>query len=358
MLKKWFGKGADNATQSQEATSAEDSLAPEEPQGTGDAPQQERLQPSSEETREDKELSGWKRFTTGLTKTRKNLKTLFSFRKALDDDYLDEIESELYSADFGPETVHVLMNGEDGVRAAWKRREISEPGHVRDYLKQILRKMLTQRDNRLNQATTGPTVVLVAGVNGTGKTTSIAKLAKSFHDAGHKVVLGAADTFRAAAVEQLTIWSERIGGEIVTGKPNADPASVAYGAAAGALEQKADYLIIDTAGRLHTQKNLMQQLGKIRNVLAKQVNEAPHECLLVLDATTGQNALNQATLFGQQIDITGLVLSKLDGTAKGGIVVAINNSLDIPVKFIGLGEQVEDLEPFDADRFVDALFES
>ncbi len=340
MLKKWFGKSKSKDTP-ENAESARSEAAP-----TGEAV--DEVEATS---------SRWKRFTAGLAKTRKSLKTLFNFRRTLDEDFLDELEAELYQTDFGPEVVDDLMNGENGVRNAWKRKDILEVGDVRSYLKDLLRRMLTERDNALLHASTPPTVILVSGVNGAGKTTSIAKLARNLHDAGNKVILAAADTFRAAAVEQLTIWSERIGVECVTGKPEADPASVAFRGAQRAVEENADYLIVDTAGRLHTQKNLMRELAKIRDVLAKKIENAPHEALLVLDATNGQNALSQAAFFQQEIQITGLVLAKLDGTAKGGIVVAINNKLSIPVKFVGVGEQMTDMEAFDPDGFVEALFE-
>ncbi len=328
MLKKWFGK-------SKEPAEAAAGLEEEPAEGS----------------------SRWARFAAGLAKTKKNLRTLFSLRRALDSEYLDDLEAELYATDFGPEVVSHLMDSEDGVRAAWKRKDIAKSEDVRGYLKTLLRQMLEKRDNALLHAPQAPTVILVSGVNGAGKTTSIAKLAKNLHDAGNKVVLAAADTFRAAAVEQLMIWSERIGVECVSGKAEADPASVAYRGAETALQEGADYLIVDTAGRLHTQKNLMRELAKIRDVLAKKIEGAPHEALLVLDATNGQNALSQARFFQEEIHITGLILAKLDGTAKGGIVIAINNKLNIPVKFVGLGEQVTDMEVFDSDQFVDALFE-
>jgi fused signal recognition particle receptor len=200
-----------------------------------------------------------------------------------------------------------------------------------------------------------PTVILVAGINGAGKTTSVAKLAHHFQQEGRKVVLAAADTFRAAAVEQLTIWADRIGVDLVTGS-GSDPAAVVYDACDAAKARQADVLLVDTAGRLHTQDNLMRELTKIRNVVGKKLPGAPHEVLLVLDATTGQNAINQARAFLEAIDVTGIFLAKLDGTAKGGIVVAIRNEVNLPVKFIGLGETYEDIEPFEPERFVEALF--
>ncbi|MCG8618659.1 MAG: signal recognition particle-docking protein FtsY, partial [Desulfobacterales bacterium] len=202
----------------------------------------------------------------------------------------------------------------------------------------------------------GPTVLLVAGINGAGKTTSIAKIAKALTDEGRSVMLAAGDTFRAAAVEQLTVWSERLGVEIVRGKQGGDPAAVAFDACDAAKRRGVDVLLVDTAGRLHTQEHLMRQLTKIRDVCGKQIPGAPHEVMLVMDATTGQNAIQQAKLFKEAIDVTGLFLSKLDGTAKGGMVVAIREQLDIPVKFIGVGETPDDVEPFDPDRFVEAMF--
>ena len=206
-------------------------------------------------------------------------------------------------------------------------------------------------------AESGPTVIIVVGVNGAGKTTSIAKLTNLFVSQGKKVVLGAGDTFRAAAVEQLTIWSERLGAEIVTGASGSDPASVAHRAVARSLELGADICILDTAGRLQTQSNLMDELTKIRRVAAKQIPEAPHEVLLVLDATAGQNGISQARGFSEAVECTGIVLAKLDGTAKGGVIIPIRQQFDLPVKYIGVGEQPQDLAEFQSDKFVEALFE-
>lgn len=350
MFKKWFGKG-------------EKQEAPKE-EGPGEDPPQEdrqREEPRGEETAASEPPERSKPrgslFSRALAKTRKGLKSIFTLRRALDEGVVNEIEAELYAADFGPEAVGQLLNGPDGIRAAWKERKIEHADQVRDFLKVRLKQMLKKRPNQLVTAPTPPTVILVSGVNGTGKTTSIAKLSGLLRKGGSSVVLAACDTFRAAAVEQLTIWSRRLEVEIVTGAPGADPASVAYRSAEAALEKKADYLIVDTAGRLHTQKNLMRELGKIRTVLSKKIPGSPHECLLVLDATTGQNALSQAKAFQDEVQVTGIILAKLDGTAKGGIVVTIWNRLDIPVKLIGVGETIEDIEVFDPDQFVEALFE-
>jgi fused signal recognition particle receptor len=230
-------------------------------------------------------------------------------------------------------------------------------GDVIAALKKKLKVLLAQPDEPIRWAASGPTVIMVCGVNGSGKTTSIAKLAQLFTSQRKRVVLGAADTFRAAAVEQLTIWAGRVGVPIVTGPPKSDPASVAHRAVAQARESGADVCIIDTAGRLQNQQNLMQELTKIRRVIAKQIPDAPHEVLLVLDATTGQHGISQAKGFTEAVECTGLVLAKLDGTAKGGVVVPIRQQVGLPVKFIGVGEQLDDLEPFDANSFVEALFE-
>jgi fused signal recognition particle receptor len=372
MFGKWFGKKKEESTEQKPPAPLQDPTGPPA-QPTSPAqpvppavarvlPAEARVEPVSPQVppvspEEEAKPSRWSLFARALEKTRKGLKSLFTFRRALDEEFLGEIEAELFAADFGPEMVDRLLHGPDGVRAAWKDKRISQAEEVREFLKTELKKILERRQAAIHVAPAPPTVILVAGVNGTGKTTSVAKLSKWFKDQGKTVILAAADTFRAAAVEQLTIWSQRLGVEIVTGSHGADPASVAYRGAEAALEHKADVLIVDTAGRLHTQKNLMRELSKIRTVLAKKVPGSPHECLLVLDATTGQNAINQAKTFQEEIQVTGIILAKLDGTAKGGIVVTINNILDIPVKFIGVGERLQDLESFSVEKFVDALFE-
>jgi fused signal recognition particle receptor len=258
----------------------------------------------------------------------------------------------LIQADIG---VKGTMRIIDDLKTASDAGLIEKGEEVIDFLKAELKKYWPEADRQVHFAESGPTVILVAGINGAGKTTSIAKLAYQFHRNGKKVVLAAADTFRAAAVEQLTIWADRIGCDIVKGTAK-DPASVAYDACEAALSRHADVLLVDTAGRLHTQDNLMRELTKIRDVVARKLPGAPHEVLLVLDATTGQNAIQQAKAFLAAIDVTGIFLAKLDGTAKGGIVVAIRNEIDLPVKFVGLGETYEDVEPFDPDSFVEALF--
>ena len=243
------------------------------------------------------------------------------------------------------------------IRVAWKSKEIEDTPGVYDFLKEDLKKNLRNGDSALRVASASPTVIMVAGVNGVGKTTSIAKLANLFVKQGKKVMLAAGDTFRAAATEQLDIWSKRIGADIVKHQAGADPAAVTFDALEASLSRGIDVLIVDTAGRLHTHENLMNELSKIKRVISKKIENAPHEVLMVLDATTGQNAISQAKLFKRAVDITGIFLAKLDGTAKGGVILGMRKEVDIPVKYVGLGEGVDDIQEFDADKFVDALFD-
>jgi fused signal recognition particle receptor len=288
-----------------------------------------------------------------LSKTREafsGIASLFGLRGRVDRQFLAQLEEKLYLADVGPAVPQIV----DRVRQAFLDKEIT--GEVMEFVKHEIRSHLTGLDGDLHWAESGPTVIMVVGVNGSGKTTSIAKLARLFQNQGKKVMLAAGDTFRAAAVEQLTIWSHRLGCEIIKGQQGADPASVAHDAVSAALARKADVLIIDTAGRLHTQDHLMRELEKIRRVIQRQIPQAPHETLLILDATTGQNAIQQAQQFQKVVKCTGIVLTKLDGTAKGGAILSIKMKLNLPVKFIGTGEKLEDLEAFSADAFVDGLF--
>jgi fused signal recognition particle receptor len=227
---------------------------------------------------------------------------------------------------------------------------------VIEHLKTVITEMWPETDRRLHFVERGPTVILVAGINGSGKTTSIAKLAQLLTSQGKKVIVAAGDTYRAAAVQQLTVWAERLGVQIVKHQQGADPGAVAYDACEAAVARGADVLLVDTAGRLHTQDNLMRELGKIQKVVQKKIPGAPHEVLLVLDATIGQNAVIQARQFSEHVDVSGIVLAKLDGSAKGGIVIGIRDQLNVPVKFVGLGETAEDIEAFDPRTFVDALF--
>ncbi len=296
-----------------------------------------------------------KKLLSGLARTRekfvKSLRGLLAGRK-LDAALLDDLEAMLIQADFG---VASTMKICEDLQAAYTEKRVEKGDDVIDFLKAELVKYWPPSDRTVHFAPSPPTVILVAGINGTGKTTSVAKLAYRFKADGKKVCLAAADTFRAAAVEQLSIWADRIGVDIIT-PTGKDPAAVVFDACDAAIARQADILLVDTAGRMHTQDNLMRELTKIRDVVAKKIPGAPHEVLLVLDATTGQNAIDQARAFATAIDVTGIFLAKLDGTAKGGIVVAIRHEVDLPVKFVGLGETYEDVEPFDPEAFVEALF--
>ena len=289
----------------------------------------------------------------GLSRTRdlfSGLATLFRLRGKVDKDFLTELEKSLYLADVGTAATMEIVSR---VRQAYLDKEVT--GDVEAFVKGLLREQLTTGAD-INYRPVGPTVILVAGVNGAGKTTSIAKLAYRFKQAGKKVLVAAGDTFRAAAVEQLTVWCERIGVDLVKNQQGSDPASVAHDACDRTKARGYDILIVDTAGRLHTQTHLMRELEKIHRVVSKQIDGAPHEVLLVLDGTNGQNAIIQAEQFKKTVQCTGIVLTKLDGTAKGGAIFAIKQKLGLPVKFIGIGEKLEDLEPFDAETYVEALF--
>jgi fused signal recognition particle receptor len=293
----------------------------------------------------------------GLQKTNRLLFTdvrdLFkSEGRLVDEAFLDDLLETLIKTDMGVKAAQQII---DRVRSDFRGRVV----HLVDVLATVkvqLKELMAQPEEPIRLAAEGPTVIMVAGVNGAGKTTSIAKLTQLFRAESKQVVLGAADTFRAAAVEQLTIWAGRLGAEIVKGEQGGDPASVAHRAVARALELKAEVCIIDTAGRLQTQQNLMQELTKIHRVIGKQIPAAPHEVLLVLDATTGQNGISQAKHFTEAVKCTGLVLAKVDGTAKGGVVVAIRQNVGLPVKYLGVGEKAEDLVLFDPDAFVEAMF--
>jgi len=298
------------------------------------------------------------RIKSALSKTAEVLNTdirdLFkSEGRLIDDQFLAELYSALVRTDMGAAPAAEIR---DRIQTEFRGRKV-DMSDVLQRVKETLKELVAQPEVPIQYAESGPTVVMVVGVNGSGKTTSIAKLAKMFKDQGRSVVLGAGDTFRAAAVQQLTVWSERLGVDIVTGDQGKDPASVAHRAVAHALENDLDVCIVDTAGRLQTQVNLMEQLAKIRRVMAKQIPAAPHEVLLVLDATAGQNGISQARGFSEAVSCTGIVLAKLDGSAKGGVIIPIRREFDLPVKFVGVGEKPEDLILFNAERFVDALFE-
>jgi fused signal recognition particle receptor len=296
-------------------------------------------------------------FKRGLSKTAKLLKTdvrdLFKTEgRLIDDAFLDEMRAILFKTDMGYESVEQIVAE---VAKNFRGRVVTLEDVVATW-KAKLGELLAQDAAPIRFAASGPTVIMVCGVNGAGKTTSIAKLAAMLRGDGKRVLLGAGDTFRAAAVQQLTIWADRLGCEIVTGEAGAHPASVAYRAVEQCLQHGMDVCIIDTAGRLQTQKNLMAELTKIQGSIRKLIPEAPHEVLLVLDATTGQNGISQAVNFTQAVDCTGIMLAKLDGTAKGGVVVAIRQQVGLPVKYVGVGEKAEDLALFKPAEFVDALF--
>ena len=302
---------------------------------------------------EQEKIGYFIRLRKRLSRTRKSLSSgfdkAFAGKKKIDDEVLEELEELLITSDIGVQTTMELME-----RLA--KAKVADVSEVKQILKDEIFSILGSQSPVPDKAQTKPHVVLVVGVNGVGKTTTIGKIAASARDSGEKVLIGAADTFRAAAIEQLAIWAERADAEFVRHRSNADPAAVAFDAVAAAEARGCDMVLIDTAGRLHTKVNLMEELKKIKRTVAKQLEGAPHEILLVLDATTGQNALSQAKLFDETLGLTGLALTKLDGTAKGGIVISICGSLKIPLQYIGVGEQIEDLRPFDAEQFIDALF--
>lgn len=292
---------------------------------------------------------------SGLAKTKGVFAGVFDLLRGkgkVDQAFLEELEKRLYLADVGTQATTQIV---ERVRQAFRDKEIT--GEVEAFVQQQLRELLGNEDQGIRWSATRPTVILIAGVNGSGKTTSIAKLAKYLQDQGKKVLLAACDTFRAAAVEQLTVWAQRLGCDLVKQQQGANPAAVAFDACERAKARGYDVLIVDTAGRLHTQTHLMKELEKIHHVVARQIPGAPHEVLLVLDATTGQNALAQAEQFSKSVHCTGIILTKLDGTAKGGAIFAIKQKLGLPVKYVGVGEQLDDLEPFDPEAFVAALFE-
>ncbi len=297
------------------------------------------------------------RLKESLVKTRQafveKIDSLVNRRQSIDEELYDELEEVLVQADVGVPTALELVGK---VRDTVRQRRVSDPAEVKAILKEHIREMLDSSFGELATSIVPPTVIVVVGVNGVGKTTTIGKLAHYYRRAGKKVILGAADTFRAAAIDQLEVWAERTGAEIIRQREGSDPAAVAFDSLQAARARRADVLIIDTAGRLHTKTNLMEELKKISRVVGREMPGAPHEVLLVLDATNGQNALNQARLFGEAVGVTGIVLTKLDGSAKGGIVIAIKKELGIPIKLIGIGEGLEDLRPFDAGEFVEALF--
>ena len=298
------------------------------------------------------------RMKQAVTRTRENLseriEEIVSFRKEIDRETLDDLESTLIAADLGTTTTREVL---DKLREQVDRKQIGNLEELKRLLRQELLAILKSSEKPVRAVETGPEVLLIVGVNGTGKTTTIGKLAAWFRGQGRNVLLCAADTFRAAAIEQLEIWGERTGTEVIKTKPGGDPAAVLFDALQAAKSRGTDYVIVDTAGRLHTKTNLMAELEKMRRTAQRIIPGAPHETLLVMDATTGQNGLQQARQFTQSAGVTGIALTKLDGTAKGGVVVAISRELGIPVRYVGVGEKSGDLLPFDPQSFVDSLFE-
>lgn len=301
-------------------------------------------------------MSFFEKLKKGLAKTKnalfKPFADLFKSLRRIDEDLMEELEEILICADVGAATTEMIL---DRLREEIKEKKLKDSDEVKGALKQIMLEMIGE-GGTINYGK-GITVILIIGVNGVGKTTSIGKIAYSLKKAHKKVVVAAADTFRAAAIDQLQVWTERAGVDLIKHTEGSDPAAVVFDAISAAKKRNADALIIDTAGRLHNKKNLMNELAKIDRVISRELPDSNRETLLVLDSTTGQNAVNQAKEFKNSANITGLILTKLDGTAKGGIVFSIKNELDIPVKFIGVGEQIDDMEIFNAQEFIDALFE-
>lgn len=322
-------------------------------------PEEIKKQPeASAQTAQTPEKPGlFSKLKQGLTKTRQVLTTdineLFVPNKAIDEDLFDELEERLVTADLGIDTTMMMME-----RIRKKAKKLSSAVELKTVLKEELTALFpVPRENAESAISAKPHVIMVVGVNGTGKTTTLGKLAMKFKKQGHKVLIAAADTFRAAAIEQVEIWANRSEAMIVKHKEGADPAAVAYDAVEAAMARNVDIVLVDTAGRLHTQKNLMEELKKIKRSVNKKLPGAPHDVLMVLDATTGQNAISQARLFNEAVNLTQFALTKLDGTAKGGIVAAIAHSMNLPIEYIGVGEKIEDLQDFNAKLFIDALFD-
>ncbi len=351
MALKWLKKKKDSKQESREEIHqpAEKGFEPEEVE--------ESLQPE-ESARPDGEKQGfYRRLRNRLSKTRKvfvsRLDQLLLGKKEIDEELLEELEEILITSDIGLQTAMALI---EEVREKLKRKDLSNPEELKEALQNEILAFLKAPTGLDLTPREKPHVIMVVGVNGVGKTTTIGKLAARYIKDDKRVLLIAADTFRAAAVEQLEIWAERVGADVIRHKGKSDPSAVVYDGIQAARSRDVDMVIIDTAGRLHTKVNLMEELKKIRRTVARQLPNAPHETLLVLDATTGQNAISQAQLFHEALDVTGIALTKLDGTAKGGIVVGICHSLKLPINYIGLGEKIDDLQEFNADAFMKALF--
>ena len=309
------------------------------------------------EKQKDKNL--FQRLRQGLSKTRSGftgrLDRLVLGKKEISDDLLEELEEILFTSDLGVATTQELINL---VQESVARKELKSPESLKVALKEHIRSFLDVPEMEHNRPSPGePLVIMVIGVNGVGKTTTIGKVAHGFKGEGKNVMLVAADTFRAAAIEQLVIWGERVGAEVIKQKDGADPSAVSFDAISSAQSKGTDVVLIDTAGRLHTKVNLMDELKKIQRVVSRKLPGAPHEVWLVLDSTTGQNAISQAEMFNEALGVSGIILTKLDGTAKGGIVIGISNQLGLPIRFIGIGEKIDDLRPFNPPEFINAIFD-
>ena len=349
----WFKKNKD--TNHKKPVTGRETAPAQEASQSQPKTQNHTLLSSLREKDLEKSTGFLNRLKKGLSKTHKVLSTdineLFTGKQKIDDELLDELEELLITSDIGVRTAMDLIQS-----ISKRSSEISGAEQLKMILKEKILEELNAEKSVPPAITTRPHVIMVIGVNGVGKTTTIGKLAAKFTASGKRVIIAAADTFRAAAIEQLGIWAQRAGVEFVKHQEMSDPAAVAYDGIEAAVARGADVVLVDTAGRIHTQKNLMEELKKIKRTISKKLPGAPHEILLILDATTGQNAISQAELFNNALDVTGIALTKLDGTAKGGIVVSICRMLEIPLKYIGIGETIEDLQEFDAVRFVNALF--
>ncbi len=336
-------------------------LSVPKPEPTAEKPVKNETKPETQSQSVKKKKSLFSRLTEKLGKTRETLTyqldVLFLGKKEIDAEMLDDLEEILITADLGVGTTQELL---ENARLRVKRKELYDPKSLKETLKVQIKKLISEneQDASLVMPDKGPFVIMVIGVNGVGKTTTIGKIARKFQKAGNSVMLVAGDTFRAAAVSQLKIWGERSNIPVIAHKDGADPSSVIYDALGIAEAQNIDVVLVDTAGRMHTKDNLMEELKKIKRVMTKKMKGAPHEIMLVIDATTGQNGISQARLFDDAVGVTGITLTKLDGTSKGGIVANICKELKIPIRFIGIGEKMDDLRDFDADEFVDALFHS
>ena len=318
--------------------------------------EEQQIVEATQEAQETPSEGLFSRLRQGLSKTNSGLFGKLDgilSKKEIDTELWDEFEESLISSDIG---VATTMKLREKIEDSLSKKSLTDPSEIKSSLKEEILQILKNAEGEVTEISHKPTVMMVAGVNGVGKTTTIGKLANKFINDGYKVMVVAGDTFRAAAIEQLEIWSNRVGSDFIKGSPGADPSAIAFDALNASKARGTDLLIIDTAGRLHTKTNLMDELKKIKRILSREMQDSPHEVLMVLDATTGQNAIQQAKTFNEAIDISGIVLTKLDGTAKGGVIIAIADELNIPVKYIGIGESLDDLREFNAEEFVEALF--